>query len=316
MRNIRQNKKKIWILETNPELHWVPNTFRWLKMCSYLYARKYKKGLSLFRGDTGFFRLLSPRWTCRCCFWPYFTSTSANISWLTPATPSNCYPTPQVVWVTSRARSLKKPFVHCQCLLCQAVATTEAFSLASSRMLSLSWGMRLVERPVIPRAPLLLVALWVLLLVPSQCFQGPPTWRYISSEVVNPQKEIYHGKGFQAPGRLSYSLRFRGQRPAKKDTYLAQTLAADNSRWPRSFTDGLPIFSCRLLLYWLPGGDPSNNDHFGYLLWGPGRGHDVGWPCLWNQTPQWFTQVWAPYFTGSSWFWCSGAYEWMEAHGP
>ncbi|XP_038194024.1 disintegrin and metalloproteinase domain-containing protein 21-like [Arvicola amphibius] len=79
-------------------------------------------------------------------------------------------------------------------------------------MLSLSWGMRLVERPVIPRAPLLLVALWLLLLVPSQCFQGPPTWRYISSEVVIPRKEIYHGRGFQAPGRLSYSLRFRGQR--------------------------------------------------------------------------------------------------------
>ncbi|KAM7323740.1 hypothetical protein ACRRTK_017846 [Alexandromys fortis] len=79
-------------------------------------------------------------------------------------------------------------------------------------MLSLSWGMRLVERPVIPRAPLLLVALWVLVLAPSQCFQGPPTWRYISSEVVIPRKQIYHGKGFQAPGRLSYSLRFRGQR--------------------------------------------------------------------------------------------------------
>ncbi|XP_075804944.1 disintegrin and metalloproteinase domain-containing protein 21-like [Microtus pennsylvanicus] len=79
-------------------------------------------------------------------------------------------------------------------------------------MLSLSWGMRLVERPAIPRAPLLLVALWVLVLVPSQCFQGPPTWRYISSEVVIPRKQIYHGKGFQAPGRLSYSLRFRGQR--------------------------------------------------------------------------------------------------------
>ncbi|KAH0514066.1 Disintegrin and metalloproteinase domain-containing protein 20 [Microtus ochrogaster] len=79
-------------------------------------------------------------------------------------------------------------------------------------MLSLSWGMRLVEIPVIPSAPLLLVALWVLLLVPSQCFQGPPTWRYISSEVVIPRKQIYHGKGFQAPGRLSYSLLFRGQR--------------------------------------------------------------------------------------------------------
>ncbi|XP_005068285.1 disintegrin and metalloproteinase domain-containing protein 21-like [Mesocricetus auratus] len=79
-------------------------------------------------------------------------------------------------------------------------------------MLSLSWGMRLVGRPVTLGAPLLLVALWVLLLVPSQCFQGRPTWRYISSEVATPRKVTYHGKGFQAPGRLSYSLRFRGQR--------------------------------------------------------------------------------------------------------
>ncbi|XP_035294242.1 disintegrin and metalloproteinase domain-containing protein 20-like isoform X1, partial [Cricetulus griseus] len=37
-------------------------------------------------------------------------------------------------------------------------------------------------------------------------------WRYVSSEVVTPRKVTYHGKGFQAPGRLSYSLRFRGQR--------------------------------------------------------------------------------------------------------
>ncbi|KAL1780333.1 disintegrin and metalloproteinase domain-containing protein 21-like [Sigmodon hispidus] len=78
-------------------------------------------------------------------------------------------------------------------------------------MLSLSWGMKLIERPVIPRLPFVLLALWVLLLVPSQCFQGHPTWRYISSEVVIPRKEIYHGKGFQPPGRLSYSLRFRGR---------------------------------------------------------------------------------------------------------
>ncbi|XP_005088732.2 disintegrin and metalloproteinase domain-containing protein 21-like [Mesocricetus auratus] len=79
-------------------------------------------------------------------------------------------------------------------------------------MLSLSWSMGLVGRPVTLRAPLLLVALWVLLLVPSQCFQGRPTWRYISSEVATPRKVTYHGKGFQVPGRLSYSLRFRGQR--------------------------------------------------------------------------------------------------------
>ncbi|CAH6854379.1 disintegrin and metalloproteinase domain-containing protein 21 [Phodopus roborovskii] len=79
-------------------------------------------------------------------------------------------------------------------------------------MFYLSWGMRLAGRPVTLRALLLLVALWVLLLVPSQCLQGRPTWRYISSDVVTPRKVTYHGKGFQAPGRLSYSLRFRGQR--------------------------------------------------------------------------------------------------------
>ncbi|XP_036062210.1 disintegrin and metalloproteinase domain-containing protein 21-like [Onychomys torridus] len=79
-------------------------------------------------------------------------------------------------------------------------------------MLSRTWTMKLVERPVTPRLPLLLVALWVLLLVPSQGFQGRPTWRFISSEVVIPRKETYHGKRFQPPGRLSYSLRFRGQR--------------------------------------------------------------------------------------------------------
>ncbi|XP_027272559.1 disintegrin and metalloproteinase domain-containing protein 20-like isoform X2 [Cricetulus griseus] len=94
----------------------------------------------------------------------------------------------------------------------KAVATAERFSLVSSIVLSLNWGMRLVGKSVTLRAPLLLAALWVLLLVPSQCFQGRPTWRYVSSEVVTPRKVTYHGKGFQAPGRLSYSLRFRGQR--------------------------------------------------------------------------------------------------------
>nr|AAN77878.1 ADAM6 [Mus musculus] len=79
-------------------------------------------------------------------------------------------------------------------------------------MLSLTWGMRLVERPVVPRVLLLLFALWLLLLVPVWCSQGHPTWRYISSEVVIPRKEIYHTKGLQAQRLLSYSLRFRGQR--------------------------------------------------------------------------------------------------------
>ncbi|XP_028617028.1 disintegrin and metalloproteinase domain-containing protein 20-like [Grammomys surdaster] len=79
-------------------------------------------------------------------------------------------------------------------------------------MLSVTWGMRLVERPVVPRVLLLLFAIWLLLLVPVLCSQGHPTWRYISSEVVIPRKETYHSKGIQAQGRLSYSLRFRGQR--------------------------------------------------------------------------------------------------------
>lgn len=62
------------------------------------------------------------------------------------------------------------------------------------------------------RVLLLLFALWLLLLVPVRCSEGHPTWRYISSEVVIPRKEIYHSKGIQTQGRLSYSLRFRGQR--------------------------------------------------------------------------------------------------------
>ncbi|XP_076777072.1 disintegrin and metalloproteinase domain-containing protein 29-like [Arvicanthis niloticus] len=79
-------------------------------------------------------------------------------------------------------------------------------------MLSVTWGMRLVERPVVPRVLLLLFAIWLFLLVPVRCPQGHPTWRYISSEVVIPRKEAYHSKGIQAQRRLSYSLRFRGQR--------------------------------------------------------------------------------------------------------
>ncbi|XP_052040818.1 disintegrin and metalloproteinase domain-containing protein 20-like [Apodemus sylvaticus] len=79
-------------------------------------------------------------------------------------------------------------------------------------MLSLTWGWRLVERPLVPRVLLLQFALWLLLLVPVRCSQGHPTWRYTSSEVVIPRKEIYHTKGIQAQRLLSYSLRFRGQR--------------------------------------------------------------------------------------------------------
>uniref|UniRef100_A0A8C6RN52 Uncharacterized protein n=1 Tax=Nannospalax galili TaxID=1026970 RepID=A0A8C6RN52_NANGA len=74
-----------------------------------------------------------------------------------------------------------------------------------------SWDMKLAERPMIPRVLLLLVTLWMLL-VPGRCSQDRPSWRYISSEVVIPKKEVHRGKGLQVSGRLSYSLRFRGQR--------------------------------------------------------------------------------------------------------
>ncbi|XP_011384458.1 disintegrin and metalloproteinase domain-containing protein 20-like, partial [Pteropus vampyrus] len=50
------------------------------------------------------------------------------------------------------------------------------------------------------------------MLAPVQGSRGRPSWRYISSEVVIPRKEVNRGKGVQVPGWLSYSLRFGGQR--------------------------------------------------------------------------------------------------------
>ncbi|XP_058596526.1 disintegrin and metalloproteinase domain-containing protein 21-like [Neofelis nebulosa] len=76
--------------------------------------------------------------------------------------------------------------------------------------MSLSRDMRLAEDQVTLRAPLLLFALWALL-APVQGSQGRPSWRYISSEVVIPKKELHHGKGVQMPGWLSYSLHFGGK---------------------------------------------------------------------------------------------------------
>ncbi|XP_032201363.1 disintegrin and metalloproteinase domain-containing protein 29-like [Mustela erminea] len=61
------------------------------------------------------------------------------------------------------------------------------------------------------KALLLLLAVWAGL-APVQCSQGRPSWRYISSEVVIPRKELYHGKGVRMPGWLSYSLRFGDKR--------------------------------------------------------------------------------------------------------
>lgn len=62
-----------------------------------------------------------------------------------------------------------------------------------------------------PGATLLLLALWVAL-PPAGCFPGRPSWRYVSSEVVVPRKELRRGQGVPVPGWLSYSLRFGGQR--------------------------------------------------------------------------------------------------------
>ncbi|XP_051695212.2 disintegrin and metalloproteinase domain-containing protein 21-like [Oryctolagus cuniculus] len=58
---------------------------------------------------------------------------------------------------------------------------------------------------------LLLLGLWAHL-EPGQSSPGRPSWRYVSSEVVIPRKELHQGKGVQLPGWLSYSLRFGGQR--------------------------------------------------------------------------------------------------------
>ncbi|KAM8802759.1 disintegrin and metalloproteinase domain-containing protein 21-like [Rhynchonycteris naso] len=71
--------------------------------------------------------------------------------------------------------------------------------------------MRLAEGSVPLWAAFLLPVLWVVW-SPVQGSQGRLSWRYISSEVVIPQKQVHHGKGGQVPGWLSYSLRFGGQR--------------------------------------------------------------------------------------------------------
>ncbi|XP_006750781.1 disintegrin and metalloproteinase domain-containing protein 21-like [Leptonychotes weddellii] len=71
--------------------------------------------------------------------------------------------------------------------------------------------MRLAKGQVTMRALLLLLALWARL-APVQGSQGRPSWRYISSEVIIPRKELHHGKGFQLPSWLSYSLHFGGKR--------------------------------------------------------------------------------------------------------
>ncbi|XP_008682191.2 disintegrin and metalloproteinase domain-containing protein 29-like [Ursus maritimus] len=71
--------------------------------------------------------------------------------------------------------------------------------------------MGLAEGQVTMRVLLLLLVLWAGL-APVRGSQGRPSWRYISSEVVIPRKELHHGKGIQMPGWLSYSLHFGGKR--------------------------------------------------------------------------------------------------------
>ncbi|XP_054548853.1 disintegrin and metalloproteinase domain-containing protein 21-like [Talpa occidentalis] len=61
------------------------------------------------------------------------------------------------------------------------------------------------------RLLLALCGLWAVL-APGQASPGRPSWRYVSSEVVIPRKELGRGKGVRAPGWLSYSLRFGGHR--------------------------------------------------------------------------------------------------------
>nr|XP_040130668.1 disintegrin and metalloproteinase domain-containing protein 21-like [Ictidomys tridecemlineatus] len=68
-----------------------------------------------------------------------------------------------------------------------------------------------VEGPVPLRAAFLLLGIWALW-TSVLCFPGHPSWRYSSSEVVVPKKEVQSGKSLHFPGHISYSLRFGGQR--------------------------------------------------------------------------------------------------------
>ncbi|CAD7679581.1 unnamed protein product [Nyctereutes procyonoides] len=83
------------------------------------------------------------------------------------------------------------------------------------------------------RGLLLLLVLWAGL-APRRVLKAHPSWRYVSSEMVIPRKELHHGKGIQMPGWLSYSLRFWGQEAryphAAQETLLVQASA-----------DGLPF---------------------------------------------------------------------------
>ncbi|XP_030742070.1 disintegrin and metalloproteinase domain-containing protein 21-like [Echinops telfairi] len=71
--------------------------------------------------------------------------------------------------------------------------------------------MGLAEGQVTLRGSLSMLGLCVLL-APVQSSAGRPSWRYISSEVVVPRKQMPPGKGVQVLGWLSYTLSFGGQR--------------------------------------------------------------------------------------------------------
>ncbi|XP_010841463.1 PREDICTED: disintegrin and metalloproteinase domain-containing protein 21-like [Bison bison bison] len=69
------------------------------------------------------------------------------------------------------------------------------------------------ERDLRPNSqePLLLLGLWAVL-APVQCSPGHPSWRYSSSEVVTPRKELHRDKSVQVLGWLCYSLCVAEQR--------------------------------------------------------------------------------------------------------
>ncbi|KAL6088283.1 hypothetical protein STEG23_035006 [Scotinomys teguina] len=54
-------------------------------------------------------------------------------------------------------------------------------------------------------------SLWVLL-CPVCCSNGPPKWRFTTSEVVIPRKVPQRMGGSDRPDQITYSMRFRGQR--------------------------------------------------------------------------------------------------------
>ncbi|XP_058157113.1 disintegrin and metalloproteinase domain-containing protein 21-like [Dasypus novemcinctus] len=76
---------------------------------------------------------------------------------------------------------------------------------------SLCWHMKLVEDQDTLKVAIFLLELWAHL-GSAQCSQDHLSWRYISSEVVIPRKQMFRGKSFQVPGWVSYSLKFGGQR--------------------------------------------------------------------------------------------------------